>query len=148
MSERVLLGEVGEGPGGDQQTEGWDLDSYPKPFLLLDGDRWAGRGCRRTPPPSSISWDISFPVPCPLHLNFLHINHLCHFEISQSSYYSSIVNDTIDQGINYASWDKKGREQNTACSVQATHKAAKGILQNSRSAPSFVFSTLAVLAGP
>lgn len=52
-----------------------------------------------------------FPVPCPLHLNFLHINHLCHFEISQSSYYSSIVNDTIDQGINYASRDKKSREQ-------------------------------------
>lgn len=33
-------------------------------------------------------------------LDFQHINHLSHFEINRSGYYSNFVNDTINQGIN------------------------------------------------
>lgn len=43
---------------------------------------------------------LEHPLPSSPQLDLQHINHLSHFEINRSGYYSSIVNDTIDQGIN------------------------------------------------
>lgn len=82
----------------DQQRKRTENHSNPQ-VLSFAGIQWMGHGGHRRTPSPIFSF-LRHPLLHSPQLDFLHINHLSHFEISRSGYYSSIVNDTISQGIN------------------------------------------------
>lgn len=131
MLERVLLGEAGEGTGGDQQTKGWDLDSH---LQALPSAWWWQMGSEGLQKDTSLIFYFLrhlFPCSLPLHwISYILITSTILKSTSPAIIQALLMTPSAkvsirQVGIRRAETKAGQRVEHGSVLVQATHKAAK-----------------------